>query len=62
MPFNKLVRPGTPPPPFVFAESPITITADAVSTTSTPAVAGHGEVWQAQASDPIQIRPEPIGK
>jgi hypothetical protein len=39
---------------------PITITVDAapgaVSTTNTPAVAGHGGVWQAQASDPIPIR------
>jgi uncharacterized repeat protein (TIGR01451 family) len=39
---------------------PITITvdaaADAVSTTNAPSVAGHGGVWQAQASDPIPIR------
>ena len=142
VPYNKLVRPGTPPPPYVFAESPITIdaahspatfsagsvgntltltvtnvsdaptddstvtvtdeipagltatsvtgngwtcagtatvrctraavlapgasyppititvdaAADAVSTTNTPAVTGHGGVWQAQASDPIPIR------
>ena len=142
VPYNRLVRPGTPPPPYVFAESPITIDAthspatfaagsvgntltltvtnvsdaptddstvtvtdpipagltatsvtgngwtctgtatvsctragvlapgasyppititvdaapDAVSTTNTPSVAGHGRVWQAQASDPIPIR------
>jgi uncharacterized repeat protein (TIGR01451 family) len=142
VPYNRLVRPGTPPPPFVFAESPIAIeathspatftagsvgntltvtvsntsdaptddstvtvtdripagltatsvagngwacagtttvrctragvlapgasyppitinvdaAADAVSTTNAPSVAGHGGVWQAQASDPIPIR------
>jgi peptidoglycan/xylan/chitin deacetylase (PgdA/CDA1 family) len=27
VPYNQLVRPGTPPPPFVFAESPISIEA-----------------------------------
>jgi uncharacterized repeat protein (TIGR01451 family) len=142
VPYNRLVRPGTPPPPFVFAESPITIDAthspatfqagsvgntltltvtnasdaptddstvtvtdripagltatgvtgngwtcsgtttvrctragvlapgasyppititvdaapDAVSTTNTPEVVGHGGVWHAAASDPITIR------
>ena len=29
VPYNRLVRPGTPPPPFVFTESPITIDGDA---------------------------------
>ena len=41
-------------------DSTVTISVDAaanaVSTTHTPSVAGHGGVWQAQASDPIPIR------
>jgi uncharacterized repeat protein (TIGR01451 family) len=143
VPYNVLVRPGTPPDPFVFSESPITIAAthspatfargqvgntltltvtndsseptdgstvtvtdpipagmtataatgngwtctgtatvrctrtdvlapgatyppititvdvgpDAVTTTNVPRVVGHGGVWQASASDAIEVRP-----
>ena len=39
VPYNRLVRPGTPPPPFVFAESPITIAA-----THSPATFTAGSV------------------
>ena len=39
VPYNRLVRPGTPPPPYVFAESPITIAA-----THSPATFAAGSV------------------
>ena len=112
VPYNALVRPGTPPEPYVFVQSPITIaathspatfapgqigntltltvanesreptdgstvtvtdpipagltataaggdgwSADAASTTNVPTVVGHGGVWRASASDPIEVRP-----
>ena len=39
VPYNRLVRPGTPPPPFVFAESPLAIEA-----THSPATFTAGSV------------------
>jgi uncharacterized repeat protein (TIGR01451 family) len=52
VPYNRLVRPGTPPPPFVFAESPLaieaahspaTFTAGSVGNTLTVTVTNVGD-------------------
>jgi uncharacterized repeat protein (TIGR01451 family) len=48
-----VLGPGATYPPITIT---VDVAADAVSTTNTPRVVGHGGVWQATASDPIEVR------
>jgi uncharacterized repeat protein (TIGR01451 family) len=49
-----VLAPGATYPPITIT---VDVAADAVSTTNTPRVVGHGRVWQATAADPIPVRP-----
>ena len=48
-----MLAPGASYPPITIT---VNVAPTAVTTTNAPTVAGHGGVWQAQASDPIPIR------
>ena len=45
--------PGASYPPITIS---VDVGADAVSTTNSPTVVGHGGVWRSTASDPIEVR------
>jgi uncharacterized repeat protein (TIGR01451 family) len=49
-----VLAPGATYPPITIT---VDVTADAASTTNVPTVVGHGGVWRASASDPIEVRP-----
>jgi uncharacterized repeat protein (TIGR01451 family) len=49
-----VLAPGATYPPITIT---VDVAADAVSTTNTPRVVGHGAVWQSTAADPIPVRP-----
>jgi uncharacterized repeat protein (TIGR01451 family) len=54
VPYNRLVRPGTPPPPYVFTESPITIEA-----THSPATFTAGSVGNTLTLTVTNVSDEP---
>ena len=49
-----VLAPGATYPPITIT---VDVAPDAVSTANAPTVVGHGGVWQATASDPIEVRP-----
>jgi peptidoglycan/xylan/chitin deacetylase (PgdA/CDA1 family) len=50
----EVLAPGAAYPPITIT---VDVVADAVSTTNTPEVVGHGGVWQSTASDAIEVTP-----
>jgi hypothetical protein len=48
-----VLAPGATYPPITIT---VDVAADAVSTTNSPTVVGHGQVWRSTASDPIEVR------